>query len=163
MVLALAAWGAIATVPRFGLIQEQVQLRSAPERVAATLPDDSVLLLPFVAVPSMQEFGMKHWTPSRHPAAERVAIIRELPRADHMLRALDALGLGEESARPDADPDPVALPRVREVAGQHRDGPRTCPVPHAHRSAWERWGGRRQGTHVVTSTSGPVLRGRSSA
>ena len=42
--------------------------------------------------------------------------------------SMDALGLGEESARPDADPDPdpnpVALPRVREVAGQHRDGPR---------------------------------------
>ncbi|MAW62237.1 MAG: hypothetical protein CMJ94_15580 [Planctomycetes bacterium] len=118
LVLALAAWGAIATVPRFGLIQEQVQLRSAPERVAATLPDDSVLLLPFVAVPSMQEFGMKHWTPSRHPAAERVAIIRELPRADHMLRALDALGLGGRpvyrlSPRTDAqagEPDYEALP-----------------------------------------------------
>lgn len=93
LVLALASWGAIVMVPRYALIQEQMQLRSAPERVAAEMAEDSVLLLPFVATPRLQESGMKHWTPSRNPSAERVAIVRELPNPAHTRRALAALGL----------------------------------------------------------------------
>lgn len=118
LALALAAWGAIAMVPRYGLIQEQMQVRSAPERVAATMQQDSVLLLPWVAVPTMQEFGMKHWTPSRAPAQGRVAIVRELPDPSLTRRALAALGLEGRpifrlSPRTDArpgEPDYEALP-----------------------------------------------------
>ena len=118
LVLGLASWGAIVMVPRYALIQEQMQLRSAPERVAASMEADSVLLLPWVAVPAMQEFGMKHWTPSRAPAEEGVAIVRELPNPAHTKRALDALGLTGRtifrlSPRTDAqpgEPDYEALP-----------------------------------------------------
>jgi hypothetical protein len=93
LVLALASWGVIVAVPRLELIHEQGQLRSAPERVAATLEGEAVLLLPYVAVPAMQEHGLKFWTPSRRPADERVAIVRELANPDHTRRALGVLGL----------------------------------------------------------------------
>jgi hypothetical protein len=93
LTLALASWGAIVMLPRVVAIDEQVQMRSAPERVAAEMQAPAVLLLPYVAVPSMHEYGMKHWTPSRIPSHEPVAIVRELARPDHTRRSLEALGL----------------------------------------------------------------------
>ncbi|MCH2101582.1 MAG: hypothetical protein MK209_06640 [Planctomycetes bacterium] len=93
LMLALVAWGAIVIVPRYKVIQEQMEVRSAPERVAVTMDEGTVLLLPWVALPAMHEFGMKHWTPSRSPSAERVAIVRELSNPDYTRRALAALGL----------------------------------------------------------------------
>jgi hypothetical protein len=93
LTLALASWGAIVVVPRVASIDEQVQVRSAPERVATEMQGPAVLLLPYVAVPAMHEHGMKHWTPSRIPANEVIAIVRELARPDHTRRSLEALGL----------------------------------------------------------------------
>lgn len=93
LLLALLSWGAIAMVPRFQLIQEEAQQRSAPERVAAAMPDQTVLLLPYLAVPALHEQTLKQWTPSRRPAVERVAIVRELARPDYTVRALQELGL----------------------------------------------------------------------
>lgn len=118
LTLALASWGAIVALPRIGAIDDEVQLRSAPERVAASMPDRSVLLLPFVQDRAMHERSLKYWTPSRTPANERVAIVRELARPEHRLRSLDALGLRgrpifrlspRTSAR-DGEPDYEALP-----------------------------------------------------
>lgn len=93
LTLALASWGAIVMVPRVTAIDEQVHMRSAPERVAAQMQGPAVLLLPYVAVPSMHEYGLKHWTPSRIPANEPIAIVRELARPDYTLRSLQELGL----------------------------------------------------------------------
>jgi len=93
LVLALLAWGAISAKPRFDLLLDEAQQRSAPERVAEQMQGPAVLLLPFVSVPKMLEYGMKHWTPSRHPAEERVAIVRELPQPEQTRRGLEALGL----------------------------------------------------------------------
>lgn len=93
LTLALASWGAIVMLPRVVAIDEQVHMRSAPERVAAEMQGPAVLLLPYVAVPSMHEYGLKHWTPSRIPANEPIAIVRELARPDHTLRSLEELGL----------------------------------------------------------------------
>ncbi|NQU50281.1 MAG: hypothetical protein HQ519_16645 [Planctomycetes bacterium] len=93
LVLAVVAWGAILFVLRLQPLQEQVDLRAIPERVAVEMADDSVLLLPYFENPTMAEPTMKYWTPTRKPAAQRVAIVRELPTLDSTKIALEALGL----------------------------------------------------------------------
>ena len=95
LILAVIAWGAILFVVRLVPLQEQVNRRALPERVAAQMEEHSVLLLPYFKNPAMAEPTMKYWTPSRNPAGQRVAIVRELPEPDLTARVLRALELQE--------------------------------------------------------------------
>ncbi len=93
LILAVIAWGAVLFVVRLVPLQEQVDKRGVPERVAAEMADQTVLLLPYFKNPAMAEPTMKYWTPTRNPAEQRVAIIRELPNPDLTARVVQALGL----------------------------------------------------------------------
>jgi hypothetical protein len=95
LLLGMVAWGAILFVLRLQPLSEEVFRRSQPERAAVEMPDNSVLLLPFLANPAMQEDTMKYWSPTRKPASRRVAIVRELPNPELTAKALKALGLEE--------------------------------------------------------------------
>jgi len=97
LILAVVAWGAIAFVVRLVPLKEQVNKRALPERVAAQMADNSVLLLPYFENPAMAEPTMKYWTPTRRPAEQRVAIVRELPTLELTSRVLGALELSDRS------------------------------------------------------------------
>jgi hypothetical protein len=94
-VLAAIAWGGVVFAIRLQPMSDQAYQRSIPVRVAETMPDDSVLMLPHLDNKQMHERTLKEWTPSHDPADQRVAIIRELPEPDLTLRVLMALKLDQ--------------------------------------------------------------------
>jgi hypothetical protein len=96
-VLAALAWGGVVFAIRLQPMNEQAYQRSIPVRVAETMPDESVLLLPHLDNQQMHERTLKEWTPSHNPFDQRVAIIRELPEPDLTLRVLMALKLDQRS------------------------------------------------------------------
>lgn len=97
LILAVISWGAILFVIRLVPLQEQVDKRAVPERVAAGMQDHTVLLLPYFQNPAMAEPTMKYWTPTRNPAEQRVAIVRELPEPELTARVLRALALQDRA------------------------------------------------------------------
>jgi hypothetical protein len=94
--LALAA-GLALFVYRFSFIQDQAELRAAPQTAAlvADLPDDAVVLLPWFHNPQRREKSQRWYTPSRPPFSDGVVYLRQLDRKASTRAAIGAYGLAD--------------------------------------------------------------------